>query len=298
MMSGGPVLPGVKINLKVPEDVTRDTVSFARRILGPLAEIGDLFSDKVRFLRFRSAAKTLNRAAEIAKENGISPKAIPMKFLVPFIEDCSLEEEDSPFIEQWAALLASASKGFDPLHVAIRDVLKNISAKEADLIGTLGTAIDAKLLEDKVSSYQIAEHIDVNIRGIIGHHALKFFKVGMPDSYIDRMLRELTRAVPVIPIFYHIPVQPGVTKVIDTNYSGVDRGSIFLLERLEILESEDTRFQVAEDPDIADVVISYAKLTAFGVEVFRECVGLSEGGKRKPLRKKRAFAATIMVPRV
>jgi hypothetical protein len=85
-MSGNTVLPGVKINLKVPEDVTRDTVSFARRIVGPLAEIGDLFDDKVRFLRFKSAAKTLNRAAKIAKENGISPKAIPMKFLVPFIE--------------------------------------------------------------------------------------------------------------------------------------------------------------------------------------------------------------------
>jgi hypothetical protein len=80
-MSDGPVLPGVKINLKVPEDVTRDTLTFAKRILGPLAEIGDLFSDKVRFLRFKSAAKTLNRAAEIAKENGFSPSTIPMKFL-------------------------------------------------------------------------------------------------------------------------------------------------------------------------------------------------------------------------
>jgi hypothetical protein len=43
---------------------------------------------------------------------------------------------------------------------------------------------------------------------------------------------------------------------------------------------------VAEDPDIADAVISYAKLTAFGVEVFRECVGLSGGGKRKPRRRR------------
>jgi hypothetical protein len=295
-MSSGSVLPGVKVNLKVPEDVTRDTVTFARRILGPLAEIGDLFSDKVRYLRFRSAAKTLNRAAEIAKKNGISPKTIPMKFLVPFIEDCSLEEEDSPFIEQWAALLASASKGFDPLHVAIRDVLKNISAKEAELIGSLGTAIESKFWEDKASSYQIADHIDVNIRGIIGHHAQKF-KIAMPDSYIDRMLRELMRTVPVIPIFYHIPIQVGVTKVVDTNYSGADRGTIFLLERLEILKSEEGRFQLSEDdPDISDVVISYAKLTAFGVEVFRECVGLSKGGKHKPLRKKSAFAARITVP--
>jgi len=287
-MSDAPVLPGVKINLKVPEDVTRDTVRFARRILGPLAEIGDLFSDKVRFLRFKSAAKTLNRAAQIAKEQGISPKAIPMKFLVPFIEDCSLEEEDSPFIEQWAALLASASKSFDPLHVAIRDVLKHISSKEAKLIAALGTAIEAKLLEDKVSSYQIVEHFDVNIKGIIGHHA-RNFRVAMPDSYIDGMLAELTRCVPIIPIFYHVPTQAGVTKTIDTNYSSTGRGSIFLLERLEILKSEEARFQLSEDPDIAEVVISYAKLTAFGVEVFRACVGFSDGGgKRKPLRKKRA----------
>ena len=294
-MSDGPVLPGVKINLKVPEDVTRDTVTFARRILGPRAEIGDLFSDKVRFLRFKSAAKTLNRAAEIAKEQRISPKAIPMKFLVPFIEDCSLEEEDGPFIEQWAALLASASKGFDPLHVAINDVLKHISSKEAELIGTLGMAIEPKLLEDKVSSYQIVEHIDTNIQGIIGHHARKF-KVAMPDRYIDRMLNDLAGSVPIVPIFYHIPMQLGVTKTIETNYSGADRGSIFLLERLEILKSEEARFQLSEDPDIADVVISYAKLTAFGVEVFRECVGfVSGGGKRKPLRKKRAFAGNTSI---
>jgi hypothetical protein len=287
-MSDGPVLPGVKINLKVPEDVTRDTVTFARRILGPLAEIGDLFSDKVRFLRFKSAAKTLNRAAEIAKEQGISPKAIPMKFLVPFIEDCSLEEEDSPFIEQWATLLASASQAFDPLHVAIKDVLKHISSKEAELIAALGTAIEPKLLEDKVSSYQIVEHFDVNIKGIIGFHAPKF-KVDMPDCYIDRMLEKLTGSVPVVPIFYQIPTaHPGLAKTIDTNYSTADRGSIFLLERLEILKSEEARFQLSEAPDIEDLVISYAKLTAFGVEVFRACVGFpGRGGKRKPLRKKR-----------
>jgi hypothetical protein len=56
------------LNVTVPADVTRDTANFVKRILGPLAEIGDLFSEKVRFLRWKSAAKTLNRAAEIVKE--------------------------------------------------------------------------------------------------------------------------------------------------------------------------------------------------------------------------------------
>ena len=162
---------GLNVNLTIPSDVTRDTVGFAKRILGPLAEIGDLFSDKVRFLRFKSAVKTLNRAAEIAKAKGILPNKIPIKFLIPFIEDCSLEEEDSPLIEQWASLLASASKGFDPLHVAIKDVLKNISSKEAVLLERLGATIEPRMFTDSASSYQIIDHISVNIRGLIEHRS-------------------------------------------------------------------------------------------------------------------------------
>jgi inorganic pyrophosphatase/exopolyphosphatase len=65
--------------------------------------------------------------------------------------------------------------------VAIKDVLKHISSTEAELIAALGTAIEPKLLEDKVSSHQIVEHFDVNIKGIIDHHARKF-KVAMVIS--------------------------------------------------------------------------------------------------------------------
>lgn len=272
------------VNITVPEDVTRDTMGFARRILGPLAEVADLFSDKVRLIRYKSAVKTLNRAAEIAKEGGFKPEEIPIKFLIPFIEDCSLEQEDSPLIEQWASLLASASKGFDPLHVAIRDVLKNISSKEAQLLKTLGSTIEPKLFSDDVSSHQIIEHINVNIRGVIAEHACNF-KIAMPDDDFDIMLHELV-TLPVIPIFYQIPHTQGVTRTVETNFSTTDRGSIFLLERLEILEVQEARFTLSDDPQVSDLVLTYAHLTAFGVEVFQQCVGLSGGKKRKPPQKK------------
>jgi hypothetical protein len=199
---------GLNVNVTVPPDVTRDTVGFAKRILGPLAEIGDPFSDKVRFLRYRSGMKTLNRAVEIAKAKGILPNEIPMKFLVPFIEDCSLEEEDSPLIEQWASLLASASKGFDPLHVAIKDVLKNISSKEAVLLERLGATIEPRLFADNASSYQIIDHITVNIRGLIEHHSPDF-RVAMSDADMDTVLSELARTLPVIPIFCYLAVRGG-----------------------------------------------------------------------------------------
>lgn len=276
---------GLAVKFNIPEDVTRDTVNFAKRILGPLAEIGDLFSEQIRFLRYRSALKTLNRAAEIAKDSNIEPRELPAKFLVPFIEDCSLEEEESPLIEQWAALLASASKGFDPLHAAIRDVLKSISAKEAELLRTLGATIEPRLFTDDVSSYQIMDHVNVNIKGVIEKYRAEI-KIGMKDDEIDAFIRELV-ALPVIPVFYHIPHSQGVTKTVDTNFSTTDKGSIFLLERLEILKSQEVRLTLSEDPQIADFVLSYAQLTPFGVEVFLQCGGLSPGKKRKA-RKKRS----------
>lgn len=279
---------GLAVKLNIPEDVTRDTVNFAKRILGPLAEIGDLFSEQVRFLRYRSALKILNRATEIAKDNGIKPKELPAKFLVPFIEDCSLEEEESPLIEQWAALLASASKGFDPLHVAIKEVLKNISAKEAELLQTLGSTIEPRLFEDDVSSYQIMDHVNLNINGVIDNYRARAeIKIGMEDKVIDALILELV-ALPVIPVFYHIPHSQGVTKTVDTNFSTTDKGSIFLLERLEILKAQEVRLKLSEDPQIADFVLSYAQLTAFGVEVFLQCGGLSRGKKRKSRKKKHA----------
>ena len=49
---------GLAVKLNIPEDVTRDTVNFAKRILGPLAEIGDLFGEQVRFLRYRPLQKS------------------------------------------------------------------------------------------------------------------------------------------------------------------------------------------------------------------------------------------------
>jgi hypothetical protein len=67
---------GLAVKIDIPEDVTRDTVNSVKRILGPLVAIGDLFSEQVRFLRYRSAVKTLNRAAEIAKDNGVRPKEL------------------------------------------------------------------------------------------------------------------------------------------------------------------------------------------------------------------------------
>ena len=107
----------------------------------------------------------------------------------------------------------------------------------------------------------------------------------MTENDVDILINELV-TLPVIPLFYHVPHLPGVTKTVETNFSTVDKGSIFLLERLEILKAQEMRFKLSADEQIADFVLSYAQLTAFGVEVFLQCGGLSRHKKRKPTRIK------------
>ena len=125
------------INIGLPEEASARVVAFTERILAPATDVADLFSDKVRYFRWRSAMRTLQRAEEIARETNVTPKLVPLKFLVPFLEDASLEEEDSPLTEAWARLLVAASTEFDSVYQAYADVLKKLGPTEVELLDRL-----------------------------------------------------------------------------------------------------------------------------------------------------------------
>jgi hypothetical protein len=100
----------IGLNVSVPDDVVRSANEFLQRIVNPVAEAADLLSDKLRFIRFRSAIRTLRKAKDISEESGIKLQHVPTKFLVPFLETCSVEDETSELIDRWAALLVSAAQ--------------------------------------------------------------------------------------------------------------------------------------------------------------------------------------------
>jgi hypothetical protein len=88
--------PGINVN--VPDDVVRNASDFLQRVLGPVANAADLLSDKLRLIRFRSALKTLTVAKKLAEQHDISLGRVSTKFLVPFLEGCSVEDEESELI--------------------------------------------------------------------------------------------------------------------------------------------------------------------------------------------------------
>jgi len=100
-------------------------------LFSPLTELSGAIGDHIRIYRKLSVLKTLKRAEEKAKKEHIKLDTPPLKFLIPFIENASLEEEDSSLIDLWAKLLVSSSTEFKAEHNLFIRILNELSPNEA-----------------------------------------------------------------------------------------------------------------------------------------------------------------------
>lgn len=56
-------------------------------------ELSGLIGDQLRFQRWKNAVRILDRAKVFCAKNKIPIKAIPLKFIVPFLDAASLEDK-------------------------------------------------------------------------------------------------------------------------------------------------------------------------------------------------------------
>lgn len=75
-------------------------------IMPAVEETGLLIKEKVTYWKFKNQVKILNKAKEYCEKNGIEPKTISFKLLVPLIETSALEE-DELLQDKWAILLTN-----------------------------------------------------------------------------------------------------------------------------------------------------------------------------------------------
>jgi hypothetical protein len=108
------------------------------KLAGPAAaEIGLTLKDHVREFRFKRQLRLFQRTKEMLEEAGIEPKIVPFKLLGPIMESGSLEEDDI-LQDKWAALLSRAASGDnDAVHPSFIEILKQISALEAQFLDAL-----------------------------------------------------------------------------------------------------------------------------------------------------------------
>jgi hypothetical protein len=190
-MSDDPI--GVSQALQAISELTKEFRQFVLALVGPGAEeTGQLLADKIRYLRFKNAFRTFQRAHDLLRQAGVQPKSINLKLLVPILEGCSLEEDDD-LTSKWAGLLASAAAGeqIPPSYAKILSELSPGEARLLNLVDEWNEKISAVASErqDKPSGHSHPGDVILDRTGLSGHSLLK--RTGLTEQELPRVMFDL-----------------------------------------------------------------------------------------------------------
>lgn len=116
----------------------------AKKAIKPFAgiaagEISGMIGDQLRFQRWKNATRILDRAKEFCAKNKIPVKAVPIKFIVPFLDAASLEDPPpkDKVGDLWASLLASNVTNLDAKSYIFIEKLRALSSNDAKELSKL-----------------------------------------------------------------------------------------------------------------------------------------------------------------
>jgi hypothetical protein len=119
------------ISTEIPRESSGRLLDALTDLLRPISERRGLRADQIRLQREQVLIEIASKARKrLALESApVSP--IPNKFLVPFLERASLEEEGNELSDRWADLLVRAATAYTPGLVRFTAVLSEIGPGEA-----------------------------------------------------------------------------------------------------------------------------------------------------------------------
>ena len=132
------------------EAVLKPVTDLIDKIAGPAAEeLGLTIQDQVRVFRFRLQLRLWHEVKQICEEAGIQPQRVPLKVLLPIVENASLEEDDD-LQEIWANLLANAAdpRQLSPVLASFVDILKELSAQDVKFLDKFYTRALERVSKD------------------------------------------------------------------------------------------------------------------------------------------------------
>jgi len=114
----------------------KEAESFLNTVIGePAKARGGLLADKINHRRHKNLIGITVEAKRNLAEAGLSPKEVPLKFIHPLLDVCSLEEE--PDIQTiWANMLANAAdpRQKNPVGSSFSGILKELTSREVKLL--------------------------------------------------------------------------------------------------------------------------------------------------------------------
>jgi hypothetical protein len=158
----------LKAEVKVGERSVDKLVDAVVDAFSPASEALGLLGDAVRLARVEVAARITRRAKSIADEAGLQLQAPPLKFLVPFFERASTEDDtDDDLMAMWANLLAAAGSNYDARQMRYTSILAELSGEQARILdavarnygGVIGDDPDARSLAYDLSESRLASEL-------------------------------------------------------------------------------------------------------------------------------------------
>lgn len=158
--------------VKAGADLAAERVKgFLQKLLGPaVEEAGLILQEHVRQYRLQNQIKILGKAQGMLDKAHISPAAVPLKTLLPLLENASLEQE-ADLQAKWAALLANASIEANAVLPGFVEILKQLSPAEARLLDGMWERICAEL-------NRVYEEVDPSMARFLGTAGLYHDQIG------------------------------------------------------------------------------------------------------------------------
>lgn len=129
---------GAKASLEIKAEVPKESIGRALDalvdVIRPFTEARGLRADQIRLQRVETTLEIVRIAKQIAELEKLELLPPPTKFIVPFLEQASLEDMDAELHSRWAALLLSASTHYEARHLTFIDIMSRLSSRELLLI--------------------------------------------------------------------------------------------------------------------------------------------------------------------
>ncbi|HBU06951.1 MAG TPA: hypothetical protein DEB09_02615 [Candidatus Magasanikbacteria bacterium] len=99
-------------------------------------EGGGILSDTVRFWRWKNQINIIKKVKSIVENSKLDKKQVPLKILLPIMENSSLEEEEL-IQNKWANILANAITASKDITPNYAEILKELSVLEVVILDKL-----------------------------------------------------------------------------------------------------------------------------------------------------------------
>jgi hypothetical protein len=276
----------VELKAEVPKESMGRALDALMDIIRPFTEARGLKADNIRLQRAEIAYKIAAKTRETAELEQLEIKPPPVKFLIPFLEKCSLEDQDEELHSRWSTLLTSATTHYESRHLTYVDILTRLSSQELLLLEEV--CLSQKSFPE---TYHPDGHTGENRRAAeVLAKRLHFGRHPVPRS----LPQEFSGYIADHPlhygrVMYARPMGIGGVPFLYTEYGVADTPNF---QSLEILERERlvTRYSVEFT---GGVMIGYFDINFLGINFVRDC---SPRGREAVKRHSLNFQARV-VPR-